>query len=210
VGTFMLAFIVAICGHTVSKQWLPTSIGCSLIVILYAVGFVSGGHLNPAVSVAFFLARKMPACKCLCYIIVQLSAGILGGLLNELTFGTTSGVMPVRPFDFAQAAIVETVFTTMLCFVFLNVVASSRNNPENDKNQFFALAIGFAMMAAGYSSSRISGVAVNPAISFGLDVSSGDVYYGVLYALFEFMGAAIAALLFRMCRVGIIRSTIPQ
>jgi len=201
VATFMLTFIVATSSLSPDNQWRPTVIGVAIVVIIYAVGFVSGGHLNPAVSLAFLLARKMHPCKCLCYMILQIAAGLLAAFFFELVFLTrTPRVMPVAPFAFAQAAIIELLFTTMLCFVFLNVAAATRNNPEHDKNQFFPLAVGFAVIAAGYACGNISGGLLNPAVVLALDVSGGYIGGGLLFALMELLGGALAALLFRMCR----------
>jgi len=201
VGTFMFTFIVAICSLSPGSQWRPTAIGLSLVVITYAVGFVSGGHLNPAVSLAFLLARKMKPCKCLCYMILQIAAGMLGAFFFELVFLTHAPpVTAVAPFTFTQASIIELLFTTMLCFVFLNVAAATRNNPDHDKNQFFPLAVGFTVIAAGYACGNISGGLLNPAVVFALDVSGGYIRGGLLFPLMELLGGVLAALLFRMCR----------
>jgi len=204
VGTFMLVFTVAILtsiDKAESQQWQPTAIGCALTVIIYSVAFVSGGNVNPAVSLSLLLARKISVCKCICYVIIQCIAGLLAGLLFGVVFlKRPSAISPSEPFHFTQAAIVEFVFTTMLCFVVLNVAASTRNNPKNDGNQFFALAIGFVIIAAGYAGGNISGAALNPAIALGLDLPYHNVVIGLLYALMEVLGGVFAALLFRLCR----------
>merc|ERR1719379_484654 len=94
----------------------------------------------------------------------------------------------------------EFLFTCMLSFVFLNVVASARNNPDHDKNQFFPLAVGFVAIASGYAGVNISGAALNPAIAFGLDLMGGHALWALYYPLMEFAGAVLAAILFRICR----------
>jgi len=197
----MLTFIVATLWSAKHKDLLPSAVGAAVVVIVYALGFVSGGHLNPAVTFSFLLSRKIPVCKGMCYLILQCVAGLLAGLFFELVFlKPAPGVMPVAPFSFTQAAWFELVFTCMLCFVVLNVAGSTRNNPDQDKNQFFPLAYGFAVTAAGYAGAHISGAAVNPAIAIGLDLTDGHLRWGLPYALMEILGGMLAAVLFVACR----------
>jgi len=205
VGTFLLVFTAASCSYTGDKGWTPTAVGCALVVIVYSVGYVSGGHLNPAVTLSVFLAKKITAFKAACYVVVQVFAGLLAGCFFEVVFLThSSWVKPVAPFHFAQAAVFEVLYTAMLCFVWLNVSSAVRNNPENDKNQFFALAIGFVVIAAGYAGGNISGAVLNPSLALGLDLAGwwrgAGVQWGFLYALVELCGGILAALLFRICR----------
>merc|ERR550514_659369 len=98
-----------------------------------------------------------------------------------------------------QAGLAELLYTFMLCFVVLNVAAS---NKHGGKNQFYGLAIGFVIVAGAYSGGSVSMGCFNPAVAFGIDVSSA--YYGVkycfIYTAFEFVGAALAAGAFFVCR----------
>lgn len=193
VGTFMLVFIVATLNtfHGNSKQWLPTAVGCTVLVLIYAVGLVSGGHLNPAVSLAFLATRRMSLTLCISYIVVQVVAGILGGLFFMIVFNMhPAAALPVHPFHFTQAAIMEFIFTTMLCFVFLSVTASSSKLPS------FALTIGFVVIAAGYACGSVSGAVLNPAIVLGVDLPYGDIRIGLLYTLLEILGGMFASVLF--------------
>jgi aquaporin Z len=70
------------------------------------------------------------------------------------------------------------------------------------KNQFYGLAIGFVVVAGGYGAGHISGGCFNPAVAIGIDVSSAGLGFGwcIPYTIFEFVGAALAAVLFQVCR----------
>merc|ERR1719502_1605922 len=92
----------------------------------------------------------------------------------------------------------ESLYTFMLCFVVLNCAASLKNNPPDNGNEFFGLAIGFVIIAGGYAAGAISGGAFNPAVAFGVDVSSAGLGFGwsFAYLAYELTGAALAALCF--------------
>jgi aquaporin Z len=87
----------------------------------------------------------------------------------------------------------------MLCFVVLNVACSKKHAGNN---QFYGLAIGFVVVAGGYGAGHISGGCFNPAVAIGIDVSSAGIGFGwcFLYTIFEFIGAALAAVVFQVCR----------
>merc|ERR1719337_528481 len=88
----------------------------------------------------------------------------------------------------------------MLCFTVLNVACSRKSG--NTPNQFYGLAIGFVIIAGGYGAGAISGGAFNPAVAIGADLVSIGLGFGwsVYYVAFEYLGALIAALLFRIIR----------
>jgi aquaporin Z len=169
---------------------------------VYTAGLISGAHLNPAVSLAAVLARKMPFSTFFGYFLSQAAGGVLGALFFRLCFPTRELALliaPVQPFHFGEAVLIEIAFTTMLCFVALNVTTSS----SMQRNQFFGLAIGFVLVAGGYAAMQISGALFNPALSFGLGLCSFKLesfITGCLYALVELGGGIIAAGLFRICR----------
>merc|ERR1719506_1542163 len=102
----------------------------------------------------------------------------------------------------------EVLYTFVLCFVVLNVAASTKNGcgsldgKPGGPQQFYGLAIGFVVVAGGYGAGSISGGAFNPAVALGLDVSSAGVGFGwgFAYTGYEIIGAAMAAGLFRVVR----------
>eukprot|EP00746_Dinoflagellata_sp_MGD_P010517 gnl/MRDRNA2_/MRDRNA2_121739_c0_seq1.p1 gnl/MRDRNA2_/MRDRNA2_121739_c0~~gnl/MRDRNA2_/MRDRNA2_121739_c0_seq1.p1 ORF type:complete len:512 (+),score=71.48 gnl/MRDRNA2_/MRDRNA2_121739_c0_seq1:130-1536(+) len=210
-GTFLLVMTVGTLVLTTPEgtaaHWAITSIACVLMVLTYALGAVSGAHFNPAVSAALGLAGKMPFGEVVVYTCVQFLSSVLAGICFH-AFLSGHGQAPITvgpnlPFTWVEALIVEVLYTCMLCFVFLNVVTATKHRG----NEFYGLAIGFVMVAGGYASGQISGGALNPAVALGIDVSAGAFNHtqaviseSILYLIYEFLGAALAAFLFRLVR----------
>jgi len=199
VGTFMLVFTIGCNVLTGQTVWGGISIACVLTVMIYALGKSSGANFNPAVSVALGLANKLEWMEVAIYSCVQIVAGICAGLCYVGMFGESFNLAPTKGHNWWQAGLAEVLYTFMLCFVVLNVAAS---NVHAGKNQFYGLAIGFVIVAGAYSGGSISMGCFNPAVAFGIDVSSAHmgVHYCFLYTAFELVGAVLAAVLFKVCR----------
>jgi aquaporin Z len=199
VGTFMLVFTVGCNVLTGQPVWGGVSIACVLTVMIYALGKSSGGNFNPAVSVALGIANKMEWSEVAIYSVTQIVAGILAGLCYLGTFGESFNLEPTKGHSAWQAGLAELLYTFMLCFVVLNVAASK---VHGGKNQFYGLAIGFVVVAGAYSGGSVSMGCFNPAVAFGIDVASAHfgVKYCFIYTVFELVGAALAAVAFKVCR----------
>jgi len=199
VGTFMLVLTVGCNVLTGSPVWAVTSIACTLMVSIYALGGVSGANFNPAVSLALGIAKKLEWKDVGIYMGCQIAGGITAGLVYGLTLWNVFNLQPSAGFAWWQAGLAEFLYTFMLCFVVLNVACSKMHA---GKNQFYGLAIGFVVVAGGYGAGHISGGCFNPAVAIGIDVSSAGLGFGwcIPYTIFEFIGAAVAAVLFQVCR----------
>jgi len=199
IGTYMLVLAVGCNVLTGSPVWGVTSIACTLMVCIYALGGISGANFNPAVSVALGIAKKLEWNDVGIYVCVQLVAGILAGLSYGVTLWHVFNLAPTPGFHWWQAALAEVIYTFMLCFVVLNVACSRKHG---GKNQFYGLAIGFVVIAGGYGAGHISGGCFNPAVAWGIDVSSAGIGFGwcLAYTIFELVGAALAAVMFKACR----------
>merc|ERR1719375_2846770 len=116
----------------------------------------------------------MDLMKTVTYMATQVLAGIAAGGTYAWLFGKTFNLEPGAGFTWQGAAVAEM-------------------NPAN--NEYFGLAIGFVIVAGGYAAGWISGGAFNPAVAIGIDVASAGqgVYYCLLYTVYEFIGAALAA-----------------
>mmetsp|Transcript_47850 Transcript_47850/g.113700 ORF Transcript_47850/g.113700 Transcript_47850/m.113700 type:complete len:464 (-) Transcript_47850:181-1572(-) len=199
VGTLLLVFTVGCNVLTEQGVFGGVSIACVLMVMIYALGKSSGGNFNPAVSIALGLAQKMDWIEVCIYVVVQILAGVFGGLAYYGMFGKSFNLEPTTDHTWWQAGLAEMLYTFMLCFVVLNTAASK---VHGGRNQFYGLAIGFVVVAGAYSGGSISMGCFNPAVAFGIDVSSASlgIKYCFLYTLFELAGAALAAGLFVVCR----------
>jgi aquaporin Z len=178
-----------------------------LMVMIYALGPISGAHLNPAVTFACIVQNYIGFTEGLAYMMVQSLAGVAAALSCDMIFDSVAILKPGTA-EFGAgvwigAMIVEFWYTFMLVFVVLNVACSSKKKPsENPDNNYYGLAIGFVIIAAGYSGGPISGGAFNPAVALGL--TFGNFNLGSLYLPFylgaQMLGGFFAAFAFNVVR----------
>ena len=174
-GTFVLVFTVVCNVLAGDPNWSPTSIACSLMVMIYATGGVSGGHLNPAVTFAVTLVTNDWSGKFLGYWLSQVLGGVAAGFAACSLHTTVANIEAKAPYQTSHALMAELIYTFMLAFTVLSVAASKRNNSGKDGNNFYALAIAWTIVAGGYAVGGVSGAAFNPAVAIGLDISSYSV-----------------------------------
>jgi aquaporin Z len=193
IGTFFFVFTI---GMTVIEPGAgplaPLAIGSVLMVMVYAGGHVSGGHYNPAVTLAVLLRGKTTANEAAIYIVVQLIAAAVAALLvNMLKAGAE--ITPVAH-NIVNSLLVEFLFTFALAYVVLNVATARANTG----NSFFGLAIGFTVLVGAFAVGNVSGGAFNPAVATGITMmglSSWANYW--IYLVANFAGGALAAIVFR-------------
>ena len=195
IGTFFLVFTI---GCTViaggSGVIPPLAIGSALMIMIYAGGHISGGHYNPAVTLAVFLRGRCPARDVVPYMISQVGGAIVAALLVKyLKSGTeVKAFVPLV----LPALLVEFLFTFALCYVVLNVATSK----DTSGNSFYGLAIGMTVMTGAFAVGTISGGAFNPAVAVGVAVM-GVLAWPSLWVILTgtFLGGTAAALVFRFC-----------
>merc|ERR1719235_156733 len=202
VGTYLLVFTVGCNVLEGSPVWGATSIGLVLMVSIYALGAVSGANFNPAVSLALGLSNQLGWKDVAIYCVVQIVAGVAAALSYGALFYRVFNLGPTAGYGWWEAALAETLYTNMLCFVVLNVACSSMNNPPNNGNSFYGMAIGFVIIAGAYGAGAISGGCFNPAVALGIDVSSAGLGFGwsLAYVIYEIIGAGLAAAVYRVVR----------
>ncbi|HKC27296.1 MAG TPA: aquaporin [Jatrophihabitans sp.] len=194
IGTFFLVFTVGVAVLS-GSTFTPLAAGAALMVMIYAGGHVSGGHYNPAVTLAVLVRRRIGVGDAVGYWVAQFVAGIVAGAVARAVVNpATVKTLRLSGHGFTAAALAELLFTFALCYVVLNV-ATSKDQPNNG---FFGLAIGFTVAAGAFAVGGISGGSFNPAVSLGGAVG-GLFGWSTLwiYFLVELAAGAVAGLAFR-------------
>jgi len=199
VGTYFLVLTVGCCVLTGSIG-AAISIGSILMVMIYALGSVSGAHFNPAVTVAILLSarRLLEWTDALAYIISQLLGGLCAGITYRALFGMAFTLEPVGHHTAIAAAVVEVIYTMALCYVVLNVATTQKQ----DGNNYFGLAIGFTVVSAALAIGGVSGCCLNPAVALGtmavqaFDMGMPSMQFFPLYFLCPYVGSAFACAAF--------------
>ncbi|WP_068468850.1 MIP/aquaporin family protein [Candidatus Protochlamydia phocaeensis] len=193
IGTFFLVLtvgLVTLDPHNIGL-WAPLAIGSILMVMVFAGGHISGGHYNPAVSLAAFIAKKLSSRDLGIYWVVQFVAGIIAALLTAyLKDGFSSHAIEIQ---YDKAFVLEFLFTFALCYVVLNVAAAR----ATDGNSYFGLAIGFTVLVGAYAIGNLSSAALNPAVALGLSVLKSSAWSNLwVYLIANLLGGAVAAWVF--------------
>src|SRR3954470_16709286 len=189
IGTFFLVFTV---GLTVRQgiPFAPFAIGSILMVMIFSGGHISGGHFNPAVTLAAFLRGRCDKRDVLPYWIAQFLAAVVAALLvNFILAGRVNpAVVAVHPT--IGSFIVEFLFTFALAWTVLNVATSKGTMG----NSFYGLAIGFTVLVGAITVGGISGGAFNPAVGLGVwTMRLESPRQFLVYCVSDFGGAAVAA-----------------
>jgi len=169
IGTFFLVLTIGctvILSSDAAKGIIPPlAIGSALMVMIFAGGHLSGGHYNPAVTLAVTLRGRHPKGEVMPYWIAQLIGALLAaGIAMFLTGGVAKSAAP--PADIAKAFVAEFLFTFALAYVVLNVATAKATSG----NSFYGLAIGFTVLTGAFAVGSISGGAFNPAVAIGAGV----------------------------------------
>lgn len=197
-GTLILVFTV---GNTViaGEPLAALAIGSALMIAVYLGGPISGGHYNPAVSVAVWRRGKLTFGELLPYIGAQIAGAIVAALLVKCVQGDAVTAVATLA-KTAKAAhwhaifVAELVWTFVLATVVLNVATTKKAA----NNSYFGLAIGFTVATGAVALGGVSGGVFNPAVQVGLIVLGLKPFSSiVLFWIAQFLGGFIAAFMFR-------------
>ena len=204
IGTFVLVFAGtgaiaadAITGGAVTHVGVAIAFGLAVGSMIYAVGDVSGAHLNPAVTLGFWLARRMPGGEALAYVGSQCAGALAGSaalwllLSGPPTLGATTPTVPL-----AAAFGLEVAQTFLLAFVIIEITSHEKPTP------LAGAAIGGTVALCALFGGPFTGASMNPARSLGPAVVSGELAHLWLYWTAPFLGGALAVGGCRLTRGG--------
>jgi len=193
IGTFFLVLTV---GCTVIPGIPgvipPLAIGAALMVMVYAAGHISGGHLNPAVTLAVCIRGRCETKDVVPYWIAQVFAGIAAALVTVFLVGKSGTPMEIK--NIPAAFVAEFLFTFALAYVVLNAATAK----GNAGNSFYGLAIGMTVMTGAFAVGSISGGAFNPAVAVGAAVMKLLSFSQIwVHIVADLAGGLVAGLVFK-------------
>lgn len=206
-GSAVIAGINQVGPSGVGLLGISIAFGFAVVAMAYAIGGISGCHINPAVTVGVLVAGRMTAKDAVGYIVSQLIGATIGaGVLYLIASGKKGWVMPawglgangwgegyLGGFNITSAFVAEAVFTCLFLFVILAVTSKYGNST------MAGLAIGVTLMLIHLVVIPVTGTSVNPARSFGPAIFSGGQALSQLWLFFvaPILGAVVAALIWK-------------
>ena len=192
IGTFFLVFTIG-----ATAAWggtgviAPLAIGFALMVMVYAGGYISGGHYNPAVSLAAVVRGALPAVQWLPYALAQ----ILGGVVAAALVNVLGGVEAAAPIpEIAGVIAGEALFTFALCYVVLHTATSTKT----EGNSYYGLAIGSTVMVGAFAVGSICIGAFNPAVALSvLVLGTCCAKIVLLTVIMNLVAGALAGLVYK-------------
>ena len=201
IGTFALVF----CGTgaiiinveskgAVSHVGIAMTFGLIVMSMIYALGNISGAHLNPAITIAFALAKRFRLKLVLPYVLSQLIGAFLASIILKYLFPASENLGASLPTGSEmQSFILEFILTFFLMLVIINVATGSK-----EQGMFAGIAIGSTVLLEAMFAGPICGASMNPARSISPAIVSGHLEHLWIYVVATILGAAFAILIFNI------------
>ena len=207
IGTFVLVLVgvgsAVIAGGDVGNLGVAFAFGLAVLTMAYAIGPISGCHINPAVSIGMFIAKKLSGRDTAWYIVAQSVGAVIGaGVLLLIARGMPEysivadglgqngyGAFSPGGYDVTAAFLTEMIFTALFIFVILGATAKMAHD------KFAGIAIGLALVMIHIVTIPVTNTSVNPARSLGPALFAGGEAMSQLWLFIvaPLLGAIIAA-----------------
>jgi aquaporin Z len=196
-GTFCLVFagtgaivIDTVTGGAVSHVGVALTFGLVVLAMIYTIGDISGAHINPAVTIGFFAARRFLGGGVLPYVVSQCTGAFVASIVLKLLFPQSATLGATIPAGFAmQSFVLEMILTALLMFVILSVSTGAR-----EKGITAGIAVGAVIALEALFAGPICGASMNPARSLAPAMVSGHLSGLWIYLLAPVLGAALGVI----------------
>lgn len=205
IGTFIMMFLG--CGSIMAaahpSQLLDPLViapvwGLAVAIAIYSVGHISGAHFNPAVTLAFAIARHFPIKEVIPYWVAQIAGALLAlGLLSVLIQGSPTFGETLPRVSIEAALLWEITLSFILMFVIISVATDTRA-----VGIMAGAAIGATVMINAFVGSAFTGASMNPVRSLAPALMQGNFDHLWIYLTAPFIGAALAAFTYEWLRKG--------
>jgi aquaporin Z len=203
IGTFALIFcgtgaiiINHESGGVITHAGIAATFGLIVAAMIYTVGDISGAHLNPAVTIAFWVAKVFPAKEILPYIISQGIGAFLASFTLHYLFPANETLGATLPAGTAmQSFILELILTFLLMFTIIHVAKGSK-----EQGMFAGIAIGSVVLLEAMFAGPICGASMNPIRSLSPAVVSGHLEHLWVYLSAPTLGAVLAVLVWKVLK----------
>ena len=201
IGTFALVFagcgaivVNALHGGALGHIGVSLVFGLVVMAMIYALGNISGAHINPAVTIGFVFAGRLARSAALPYIGSQLAGAIAAAFLLALLFPAHETLGATAPtVDILSALVIEVVLSFLLMLVILNVSAGYM-----EKGMIAGIAVGGTVAFEAMLGGPVTGASMNPARSLGPALASGQLENLWIYVVAPVGGMILA---YPTCRI---------
>jgi aquaporin NIP len=204
---FIATFALVFCGTgaiivneltngTITHAGIAITFGLIVTSMIYAVGDISGAHMNPAVTFAFAISGRFKWSEVPLYFISQIAGAILASVILRQLFPDSISLGMTTPLgEPIQSFVLEIILTFFLMFVIIHVATGPK-----EQGLFAGIAIGGVILLDALFGGPVSGGSMNPARSFAPAFINGNYQHLWIYLTAPFIGAAIAIGAYRFLR----------